>query len=168
MENIYLIGMMGAGKTATGKALAKLTHMTFIDLDEEIESQNHQSINQIFEEKGEAFFRAQEKKILEETSAGINQVVATGGGIVLEPRNIERMDQTGRIIFLAASFEMLCSRVQDKKDRPLLKAADPKSVLFQIFQARSPLYESATEWKIMTDGMTPEAVAKRIVERFLK
>ena len=168
MENIYLIGMMGAGKTATGKALAKLTRMTFIDLDEEIEAETHQSINQIFKEKGEAFFRTHERKVLEKTSKGIHQVVATGGGIVLEPRNIEKMNQTGRIIFLAASFEMLWSRVQEKKDRPLLAAPDPKSVLFQIFQVRSPLYESATEWKIMTDGMTPEAVAKKIVERFLK
>lgn len=168
MHNIYLIGMMGSGKTSTGKALAKLIGIAFADLDEEIEHQTHLSVNEIFSKKGEPYFRTQEKKILNETAKQNNLVVATGGGIVLDPENVEKMKKTGRIIYLSASFETLWNRVQHKMDRPLLAVKDPKATLHQLFQIRSPLYENSTEERIETDGLTPEAVAKKIFEQNFK
>ena len=159
---------MGAGKTATGKSMAGLLGLNFLDLDEEIEAQARQSINEIFHGKGEDFFRSEERKALERTAKLSATVVATGGGIVLDPRNVERMTQTGRVIFLQASFETLWSRVRNKRDRPLLEAAEPKAVFYQLFQVRAPLYEAASRWKIPTDGLTPEEVAKKIVNQYLK
>lgn len=166
--NIYLIGMMGAGKTAIGKAVRDLAGMNFFDLDEEIQSETGLSINEIFEKKGEAVFRAEEKRILTEASRQKRTVIATGGGVVLNPENVRVMKATGRVIYLAASLETLWRRVRDKKDRPLLKAADPKAVFLQLFHERRPLYEAAADGRIETDGLDPPAAARRIVDEYLK
>ena len=168
MRNIYLIGMMGSGKTSTGRALAALTRMKFLDLDEEIESQTHLTINEIFKKKGEPFFRTEEKRILTQASRQSEVIVATGGGVVLHSENIEKMQATGRILYLAASFETLWKRVKDKTDRPLLSVSDPKGVLFRLFQERVPLYESACHEKVSTDGLSPEAVAEKIFGKHFK
>lgn len=168
MRNIYLIGMMGAGKTATGRALAKLLQMDFLDLDEEIESRAHLTINEIFQKKGEAYFRGEEKRMLDQAARETNTVVATGGGIVLDPGNVDRMRATGRVIYLAAPFDSLWERVQGKRDRPLLAAADPKAVFFRLFQEREPLYERSGHARVPTEGLSPEAVAREMKERYLK
>lgn len=164
MANIYLIGMMGAGKTSTGRALATILGMDFVDLDSEIESRTHQSINEIFSSRGEAHFRSEEKRALQTTAAQKNAVVATGGGIVLDPANVALMRSTGRVLYLAASFEMLWGRVRSKKDRPLLKVTDPKATFLGLFGERRPLYESSAHQRVETDGKTPEAVAEWIAK----
>lgn len=168
MGNIYLVGMMGAGKTATGKELARLARMDFVDLDELIQNETHLGINEIFQKKGEAFFRAEEKRLLAQAAEETHSVVATGGGIVLNPENVEKMKQSGRVIYLAASFETLWARVKDKKDRPLLAVPDPKATFFRLFQERWPLYEASSEGAVPTDRLSPEAVAKKIAEIYLK
>lgn len=161
--------MMGAGKTATGKALAHLVRMEFLDLDEEIESQARLSINEIFQKKGEPFFRAEERRILERAAAAQSKtVVATGGGIVLNPANVERMRQSGRVIYLSVPYETLWERVREKRDRPLLRVSDPKATFLRLFQERRPLYEASCHGRIETEGLKPEAVAEKIVEEFLK
>ena len=159
---------MGAGKTATGKSLADLAQMGFLDLDEELESQNHLTINEIFQKKGEPFFRKEEKRILKEAARQANTVVATGGGLVLDPENVAQMKATGRVLYLEASFEKLWERVRDKKDRPLLRASDPKGVFFMLFQQRRPLYEAACSGKVDSEGLSPEAVARKIIGLYLK
>lgn len=158
---------MGAGKTATGKALADLARMDFVDLDEEIAGENRLSINEIFQKKGEPFFRQEEKRALARAASRKDTVVATGGGIVLDPQNVEKMKETGKLVYLAATFETLWNRVQDKEDRPLLAVSDPRATFYQLFQRRLPLYESFCSGKVQTDGLSPEAVAKRIAEVFL-
>lgn len=168
MQNVYLIGMMGAGKTATGRSLAALTQMDFVDLDEEIEGRTHRSINEIFETRGEPFFRAEEKELLRRISSQGNSVVATGGGIVLDPGNVAQMKSSGKIVYLAASPGILWERVRDKRDRPLLKAADPRATFHQLFGERKSLYESSCDAKIATDGLTAEVVARKIVDEVLK
>jgi shikimate kinase len=168
MQNIYLIGMMGSGKTVTGKALAGLLKMDFSDLDEEIQNETRLSINEIFQKKGESFFRAEEKKILFCVSREKNTVVATGGGVILDSENVGKMKESGRVVYLLASFETLWERVREKRDRPLLRAVDPRATFMQLFQERKPLYESACDTRIPTDGLTAEAVAKNIAEKFLK
>jgi shikimate kinase len=160
--------MMGAGKTATGKALAQLARMDFLDLDEAIESQSHLSINEIFQKKGEPYFRDQERKALSRAAAGSNTVVATGGGIVLDPGNVEKMKLSGRVIYLAAAFETLWERVRDKHDRPLLAVPDPKAVFTRLFQERRPLYESSSSGKIETEGLAADAVARKIIAEYLR
>ncbi|MBI2166846.1 MAG: shikimate kinase [Candidatus Omnitrophica bacterium] len=166
--NVYLIGMMGAGKTETGRALARQAGMKFIDLDEEIERRTHQTINGIFETQGEPFFRAAEQKLLNEASGEKGTVIAPGGGIVLDPDNIARMKATGTVLYLETSFDVLWQRVREKRDRPLLKASDPKQTFLELFETRRPLYESASDGIVTTDGLSPEAVARKIAELYLR
>ena len=169
MENIYLIGMMGAGKTTTGEALAALAAgVNFVDIDQKIQDQTKLSINEIFEKRGEEFFRQQEKQILVEISRQSNLVVATSGGIVLTRENVERMKETGEIVYLSASPGTLWERVQDKKDRPLLQTDDPAAILHGLYRQRLPLYESAATVTINTDHRTPEEVAEEIFRRYFK
>ena len=159
---------MGSGKTVTGRALAKLTGRNFLDLDGEIESRTRLTINEIFQKKGEPFFRAEEKNILTEAARQTDSVIATGGGAVLILENVEKMKATGRVIYLETSLETLWQRVREKKDRPLLQSADPKAMLIRLFQERRPLYESASDGRVLTDGLSAETVARKIVDSYLK
>ncbi len=168
MRNLYLVGMMGSGKSVTGRKLAALLGHSFVDLDQWIEERQHRSITEIFESEGETFFRDTEAELLKEVCGSGPRVVATGGGTVLRPENVERMRATGKIIFLETSLEVLWERVKGKKDRPLLKGGDPKANLNGIFQTRQPIYEKVCDCRINTDGQTAEAAAKKIMEELRK
>jgi len=165
MPNIYLIGMMGSGKTVVGKALALLMNCGFVDIDELIQEKTHQSIPEIFSNQGEEFFRNQESLILNEVSAFSPRVVGTGGGTILSPANVKRMRETGKIIYLETSLDVLWERVKDKKDRPLLQGSMPEESLKKIFLVRRPIYEQVCHFKVSTDSQTVEALARQILER---
>ena len=164
MKNIYLIGMMGSGKTTTGQELARLLSLSFIDLDEQIVECTGKSINEIFSKEGESYFRDVESELLIKTSYKTDCVVATGGGIVINPLNRERMKTTGLVIYLKTSVDILWERVKSKKDRPLLHGPDPKKALTNLYSERTPLYESSTDKIFLTDRKTPKAVALEIYE----
>ena len=166
MANLYLIGMMGSGKSVTGKKLAALLGAGFVDLDEWIQEKTRRRITDLFEKEGEDFFRAQESSVLKEAAGAGPRVVATGGGTILRSENVERMRSTGKIVYLEASPEVLWQRVKEKKDRPLLKSGDPRERLIQIFAERRSLYETACDFRVTTDGESPDAVAKKILEIF--
>ena len=162
MKNVYLIGMMGSGKTSSGRALAKLLALPFIDLDDRIVDYVGHSINDIFKMEGESYFRNVESKLLLQVSHASDQVVATGGGIVLNPSNGDRMKNTGLVIYLKTSLNVLGERVKEKKDRPLLVASNPKRALADLFHERTPLYEEHADKIFLTDRKSPEAVALEI------
>lgn len=162
MKNVYLIGMMGSGKTSSGRALAKLLALPFFDLDDQIVERSGQSINDIFKTKGEPYFRSLESELLNEISRKTDQVVATGGGIVLSSSNNEKMKSTGHVIYLKTSLDVLWERVKEKKDRPLLSGPDPQKALAGLFYGRTPLYEANSDKFFSTDRKSPEAVAAEI------
>lgn len=163
MPNIYLVGMMGSGKSVTGKKLALKMGYSFMDLDDLIQARLRKTIVEIFAEKGEEFFRDEESKLLREVCDDASRVIATGGGVILKAANVERMKQTGTVIFLETSLDVLWSRVKEKKDRPLLKQdANPKDSLLKIFTYRRPLYEAASSLRVNTDGKTAGDVADEI------
>ena len=168
MNNIYLVGMIGAGKSVTGKKLAALLGVGFVDLDQWIEERQHRSINEIFEKEGEFFFRTEEAVLLKEACGAGPRVVATGGGTVLRPENVERMRATGEIVFLETSLDVLWERVKSKKDRPLLKGGDPQANLAALFEVRRPVYEKIADRRVNTDGRTAEAVAQEILQELRK
>lgn len=168
MDNIYLIGMMGSGKTVTGRRLAAFLDMKFVDLDEVMQQKTGLTINEIFEKKGEDFFREEESKILLEASRHSSCVIATGGGSILKPLNIKRMQDTGLVVYLETSPDILWERTRQKKDRPLLKAADPKRRILEIYHTRKPFYEGAAQMRFSTDGLTPEVVAESIYKTLQK
>lgn len=165
MNNIYLIGMMGSGKTVTGKSLAKLQNMTLVDLDHELEARLGKSISEIFEKDGESFFRLEEKKTLNQFTRQEQQIISTGGGIVLDSENIKQMRNSGKVIYLETSPEWLWKRVKDKTHRPLLKGEDPKTALEKILSQRKAIYEAAANIKVTTDGKTADEVAEEIAKK---
>lgn len=165
MPNVYLTGMMGSGKSVTGKKLAAALGYAFIDLDEWIQERTHKTIVEIFASEGEGYFRDQESKALEEVCASGPRVVATGGGTILKTANIEKMRRSGKIVFLETSLNVLWDRVKEKKDRPLLRGGKPQEKLAQILAARQSLYESHCDFKVLTDGKTAETVAAEIEKK---
>ena len=164
MRNIYLVGMMGSGKSVTGKRLAIKLGYGFVDLDELAQHKSGKSINEIFETAGEKVFRDLESQILKDTAASEMKVVATGGGTVLRYANVELMKVTGKIIYLETSPEMIWQRIGDKKDRPLLKGGKPKEKLLEIYAYRKPVYEGCSNKTVNTDGKTAGMVADEIFE----
>ncbi len=159
MRFLFLIGNMGAGKSTVGRLLAQRLGCPFYDLDTLIEASVGKRIAQIFAEQGEASFRERERNQLLQLVRWQPGVVATGGGVVLDPRNRALMRQHGWVIYLHASAETLLTRIGETATRPLLHAADdPLEALKQIAQQREPLYREA-DWVLETGDQTPDALA---------
>ena len=154
--------MMGSGKTTSGRELARLLGISFVDSDDQIVERAGRSINEIFKKEGEPSFRKMEREVLAQISSRKDQVIAPGGGIVLDPANRQCMQNTGRVIYLKTSLEVLWERVKEKRDRPLLATSDPRETLTELFRERTPLYESIADKIFLTDRKSPEAVAQEI------
>jgi shikimate kinase len=163
MENVYLVGFMGTGKSAVGKAIAKKKHLRFIDLDNAIEKKEKRLINDIFAQEGEPYFRILEKNALKEAAKGRNLVVACGGGIVLAPENIRAMKKTGKIICLAALPEAIVERTRRSRHRPLLNVADPEKKIKELLKTRAPFY-SLADITIDTASLSVKEVADKIIQ----
>lgn len=161
-DNIFLIGMMGAGKTTIGKLLAKRLQKSFIDTDQEIEHRTGVKISVIFEIEGEAKFRARESGVLEELTVKHNVVLATGGGIILHERNRSLLSQHGTVIYLNATVTDLWQRIQHDKNRPLLQVDQPEEKLQKIFAERDPLYKSVANIIIDTDNQSVQALINQL------
>jgi shikimate kinase len=138
--NIYLVGLMGAGKTTVGRQLAKRLQRRFVDSDHEIEARTGVRVPVIFEIEGECGFRKRESQILAELATEIDLVVATGGGAVLAIENRECMRNTGVVVYLHAPPEVLYERTRNDRNRPLLQVNDPLAKLRDLYQQRDQLY----------------------------
>jgi len=143
MNNIYLVGFMGTGKTQVGKKLAKQLERKFLDLDELIKMSENRSISEIFQKLGEPYFRSLEKKMLSEVSKQKECVVSCGGGIVIDPQNIKLMKQTGMMICLSATPEVILKRTKGFSHRPLLNGEDPKEKIRSLLAEREKFYDQA-------------------------
>jgi shikimate kinase len=144
-ENVYLVGMMGAGKTTIGRKLAKAIGHAFVDLDHEIISCTGVSIPTIFEIEGEEGFRRRETQALTELAAKGGQVVATGGGVVLSPTNRAQLCASGVVVYLHAPAELLYARTQHDKNRPLLQVENPLARIATLAERRDPLYREVAD-----------------------
>ena len=164
MPNIYLVGMMGSGKSVTAKQLARLLNFGFVDLDGVMEKKHGSSIPEIFARKGEPFFRDEETVLLKEVSKKENQVIATGGGLVLKSENRIIMHETGTVVYLETALATLIERLRGKKDRPLLQGGTLEERVAKIFLERKSLYEKICDFSVTTDGESAESVAKKIFE----
>tara|TARA_B100001109_G_scaffold178495_1_gene146243 strand:+ start:187 stop:783 length:597 start_codon:yes stop_codon:yes gene_type:complete len=139
-RNIFLIGMMGSGKSKTGPDLAKIINYAFVDIDDVIEKASKQSISEIFENDGETVFRDLEKQVLKEISQHHSLVIATGGGLVTLPENWGILHQ-GIVIWLDLDLQRSIKRIEsDTKKRPLLDQEDISQTFHQIYESRKPMY----------------------------
>ncbi|MBE9128642.1 MULTISPECIES: shikimate kinase [unclassified Coleofasciculus] len=160
--NIFLVGMMGVGKTTVGRLLATELGYHFFDTDTLIEQVAGKTINEIFAEDGEEAFRQLESQVLSELSAHTKLTIATGGGIVLRHMNWSYLHQ-GLIIWLDAPVKVLLDRLQDDATRPLLQTADPASVLQTLLDKRRRLYGEADLHIQVSANETPEEIASRVM-----
>ena len=162
-RNIFLIGMMGSGKSQTGPDLAKIINYAFVDTDDVIEKAAKQSIAEIFEKDGETAFRDLEKQVLKEISQHHSLVIATGGGLVTIPENWGILHQ-GIVIWLDLDLKRSIKRIEsDDKKRPLLNDDDLSQTFRQIYESRKPIY-SESDLRIEIEEQTPYEVASMIAE----
>jgi shikimate kinase len=162
LDRIFLVGAMGAGKSAVGRQLARLLHFDFTDTDHEVETRAGVDIAFIFDKEGESGFRARETQALTDVAARSRLVVATGGGCVVAAQNRRIMAESGVVVYLHASVEQLFERVRYGTHRPLLQTDDPRAALARIVEAREPLYRSLADLVIDTGGRRVHAVARSL------
>ncbi len=162
-RNLYLIGMMGSGKSTTGVPLAKIMNYKFIDLDDVIEQSAKKTISNIFKEDGEDLFRGLEHQVLNEVGHHHSLVVATGGGVVTRSDNWGILHQ-GIVIWLQPSNKELLKRLsQDKSKRPLLDGINPEASLEKLIQEREAFYAEA-DLQVVVQDESPVEVAKKIIK----
>ena len=164
-HNIFLVGLMGAGKSTIGRHLAKTLEMEFVDSDHEIERRTGASIPLIFDVEGEAGFRQREKKIIDELTQRSGIVLATGGGAVLDPENRACLRERGKVIYLYATVDQLLARTAKDRNRPLLQTPDPRGRLQELLQARDALYREVADVVVDTGGRTARSAEKEILAK---
>ncbi|MEX2524639.1 MAG: shikimate kinase AroK [Gammaproteobacteria bacterium] len=163
-ENIFLVGLMGVGKSTIGKRLAKKLQKTFVDSDKEVEKRTGASIELIFDIEGEEGFRKRESDILDELTARDGIILATGGGAVLLPENRERLSARGRVVYLKAPVEVLARRMSGDRKRPLLQDSDPLEKLQALQNEREPFYLEIADVIIVTDDLPLKHVVNKVLE----
>ena len=165
-DNIYLIGLMGAGKTTIGRQLARALDMPFYDSDKAIEDKTGVDIPTIFEFEGEEGFRNREQKMIEQLS-GLNGVVlATGGGVILREQNRELLKTNGFIVYLQCPVDRILQRTRRDKQRPLLQTENPRERIKLLLEQRETLYLSCSDYKVDTGKMQSKEAVKRIIKQF--
>lgn len=157
-DNIFLVGLMGAGKTTVGKLLAKHLHKTFYDSDHEIERRTGVNIPTIFDIEGEDGFRNREVGMIDELSQLRDVVLATGGGAILREETRANLKSRGKVIYLRASIDDLWLRTRHDRNRPLLQTNDPKAKLTQLFELRDPLYREVAHIIIDTSKQSVQTL----------
>ena len=160
--NIFLVGLMGAGKTSVGRMLARRLNMEFFDTDAEIERITGVKIPLIFEIEGETGFRAREEKMIEQLSAMNGIVLATGGGAVIAETTRRFLKSRGRVIYLRAAPEDLWRRTRRDRNRPLLQTADPLGKLRTLHEQRDPLYREVADLIVDTGSQSVAHLTSKI------
>ena len=165
-SSIALIGFMGVGKTAVGQALAEKLSRKFVEMDALIEQKAGKPIPEIFQQDGEIAFRELEIEVAKEVSQGKNQVIACGGGVVLNQINIDRLKKGAALVYLTASPEAILKRVSSGgEERPLLKTSDKATVIREMLSFRKPFYERASDITIDTSKLDIDAVVEQIITK---
>lgn len=164
LKNIFLIGPMGAGKSAVGRHLARTLHLTFVDSDDEVESRTGVDIAFIFEKEGEEGFRKREAAAIDDLTKMDGIVLATGGGAVIETDNRSHLGGRGYVVYLYTTVDQQVSRTQKGRERPLLESGDRRGILEELLLQRDPLYREIADLVVETDSRKVHSVASEIIE----
>ena len=164
-RNLFLVGLMGAGKTTIGRLLARRLKRPFYDSDHEVEHRCGVAIAVIFDIEGEAGFRVRESQVIAELSALDGIVLATGGGVVLDPENRRRLAARGTAVYLHALPADLYQRLRGDRRRPLLATPDPRLKLEQLYSQRDPLYREVADCVVDTGRQSASMLVRELLER---
>ncbi|MCD8249507.1 MAG: shikimate kinase [Lachnospiraceae bacterium] len=163
MQNLILIGFMGAGKTSVGNCLAQESGMTFVDTDERIVAEQGMEISAIFEKYGEPYFRDLETALLERMQNDTDHsVISVGGGMPVRERNRDLLRSLGCVVYLLASKETILGRVRNDGTRPMLSGENLETRVERLMREREALYREAAHLMIQTDGYSVPEVAQMI------
>jgi len=162
VTRIFLIGLMGAGKTTVGRMLAQRLGLVFVDSDQEIEREQGCSIAELFARGGEAGFRAIEAKMIDRLTRRANIVLATGGGAVLRADNRKALRERGTVVYLRASADDLAHRLRNDRSRPLLQQGDARAKLHELFRVRDPLYRETAHFVLDTGRPSATLLANMV------
>lgn len=162
-HNIFLIGFMGVGKSTVSDYLSKILASPQVEMDQVIVNKEQMSINKIFEEYGEEYFRNCETNLLIELQKKNNQIVSCGGGVAMREINVREMKKNGRVVLLTASPETILERVKDSDERPLLKGRKNTEYISELMEIRRPKYRAAADVIVDTDHKSVEEIAEEIV-----
>lgn len=162
VQNIFLIGPMGSGKTTIGKQLAKLLKLDFYDCDQELEHQTGASVCLIFDVEGEAGFRTRESRLLEQLTAKKAVLISTGGGVICREENRSLLHTRGLVVYLKTSIESQLRRLSQDKSRPLLQTQDRTQRLLDLARERNPLYDSTADLVFNTRDQSVHSTAKEL------
>ncbi len=166
--SIFLVGMMGAGKTSVGRVLARKLGKSFRDSDHVIEERTGVKIPVIFEIEGEAGFRSRECAVIDELTALPEIVLATGGGAILAEANREKLRSRGMVVYLRANVKDLLHRTRHDRNRPLLQTADPRARLAELYEVRDPLYRAAAHLTVDTGSQSLVSLVQRLHRQLLE
>ncbi|ATW24004.1 shikimate kinase [Candidatus Formimonas warabiya] len=163
MQNVVLIGLMGTGKSAVGRVVARLLHYEFVDTDQMVEEVTGLPIKEIFRKYGETRFRSEEALAISKIADKENMVIATGGGALIGPRNVELLKRKGYFVLLTADPEVIFERVSRKNNRPLLARGRNLEYIKQLLQDRGPCYSQCADLIIDTSRLDIADAAEKIV-----
>ncbi|MEL7167349.1 MAG: shikimate kinase [Pseudomonadota bacterium] len=167
-KTVVMVGMMGAGKTAVGRALAARLGVPFLDSDAEIERAANMSVPEIFARDGEPFFREKEAQVIARLLDEECGVLSTGGGAFLQKRNRMAISERGVSVLLNADLDLLWSRVKHKDTRPLLRTSNPRATLSEIYAARLPVYALADVRVQSEADFSIEEMAERVLQTLVR
>jgi shikimate kinase len=163
-RSVFLIGMMGVGKTTVGRMLAHALSFEFIDADRELETRSGVSVATIFELEGEAGFRRRESALLAELTSRERIVLATGGGAVLDETNRSYLRERGLVIYLRASVDEIARRTRNDRSRPLLQTTDPRARITELMAERELLYQQTADLVFQSAAANPRRLVGRLLE----
>ena len=163
-KNIFLIGFMGCGKSTVAEELHRSYGMQWIEMDQEIVRQEGMSIADIFQEKGEPYFRSLETGLLDRLQGVQNAVISCGGGVAMRQENVDRMRSSGKIVLLTAEPEIILQRVGNSHARPLLEGRKTVDAIQELMEERRPAYEAAADRVIRTDNKSIPEICRELME----
>ncbi|MBW4962848.1 shikimate kinase [Sulfitobacter sp. CW3] len=166
-KSVVLVGMMGAGKTAVGRALAVKLGVPFLDSDHEIETAANLTVPEIFERDGEPFFRKREAEVIARLLDEEPGILSTGGGAFLAAANRDIISAKGVSVWLEADIDLIWNRVRHRNSRPLLRTSNPRKTLEELFHVRVPIYKLANLSTTSKPNLSIDKMANRVIETLL-
>lgn len=165
MKNLFLIGFMGAGKSSVSAGLGRMLGREVVEMDQRIAAQEGMSIPELFAQKGEPYFRACETALLKSFAQGAPRIVSCGGGVPLREENVAAMRESGTVVLLTASPEVILERVKDSDERPLLQGHKDVSYITVLMEQRRPRYEAAADITVDTSQLNIEEVCRQVLRQ---